>query len=88
MVEVLYLSPGEKPPEADDDEPWLHIDASDDGRFFGSGWGRTPTGESSFYVSLAEDDDSLDAAIKAATAWAKTRGVTRIWVQREPWDLR
>jgi len=84
MVELIYLSPGEQMPEVADDEPWLTVEASDDGRFFGSGWGRKPSGESVFYVSLSEDDVSLDAAITAATKWAAERGVARIWVQTTP----
>jgi hypothetical protein len=84
MVDVVYLSPGEQMPEAADDEPWLTVEASDDGRFFGSGWGRKPSGEGVFYVSLAENDGSLEAALAAATEWANERGVARIWVQRTP----
>ncbi|WP_300538034.1 hypothetical protein [Sphingosinicella sp.] len=39
MVELRYLSVGKKMPEMAGDEPWLIIEASFDGRFFGSGWG-------------------------------------------------
>lgn len=84
MVDVVYLPPGEQMPEAPDDEPWLTVEASDDGRFFGSGWGRKSSGESVFYVSLAESDVSLEAALAAATEWAARRGVSRIWVQTTP----
>ena len=84
MVELVYLSPGEQMPEAPDGEPWLTVEASDDGRFFGSGWGRKSSGESVFYVSLAENDASLESAIAAATEWAVERGVSRIWVQAAP----
>lgn len=84
MVELVYLSPGGKMPETADDEPWLIVEASDDGRFFGSGWGRKPSGESVFYASLSEDDVSLEVAISAATKWASERGVPRVWVQKTP----
>jgi hypothetical protein len=84
MVEVIYLPPGEDKPEAADDEPWLIIEASDDGRFFGSGWGRKLSGESVCYRSLSEDDATLDGAIAAATEWASERDVSRIWVQTTP----
>jgi hypothetical protein len=84
MVELIYLSPGEQMPEVGDDQPWLTVEASDDGRFFGTGWGRKPSGEGVFYASLAENDASLEAAIAAATEWAVERGVSRIWVQTTP----
>ena len=84
MVKIFYLPPGEQTPEVSDDEPWLVVEASDDGRFFGSGWGRQSSGESVFYVSPATSDANLDAAIAAATEWAVERGVSRIWVQTTP----
>ena len=84
MVEIVYLRSGERMPNLRDDEPWLIIDASDGGRFFGSGYGLKPSGEGVFYVSSAESDISLDAAIAAATDWAIERGVRRIWVQPTP----
>ena len=84
MVEIVYLSSGEQMPEAADDEPWLIVESSDDGRFFGSGWGRKPSGEDVGYGSLSENDVSLEAALNAATKWAVERGITRIWVQRTP----
>ena len=84
MVELIYMSPGEQMPEVADDEPWLTVEASDDGRFFGSGYGRNPSGKGVFYVSLSGDDVSLEAAIAAATKWADERGVSRIWVQTTP----
>lgn len=71
-------------PELPEDEPWLVLEASDDGRFFGTGHGRNPSGAGEFYVSLAESDISLEAAIAAATDWASERGVRRIWVQTTP----
>jgi hypothetical protein len=84
MVEIIYLPPGERMPDLTEDEPWLTVEASDDGRFFGTGYGHKPSGEGVFYVSLAESDTSLEAAIAAATHWASERGVRRIWVQRTP----
>ena len=84
MVELVYLPPGEEMPEVADDEPWLIVEASDDGRFFGSGWGRKPSGEGVFYASSSEDDISLEAALSAAIKWAGERGVTCIWVQTTP----
>lgn len=84
MVELVYLRPGEEMPKVADDQPWLIVEASDDGRFFGTGWGRKLSGEGVFYVSLAEDDASLEEALGAATKWAGERGVIRIWVQTSP----
>jgi hypothetical protein len=66
MIETVYLPPDEQMPEVADDQAWLIIEASDDGRFFGSGWGRKPSGEGVFYASLPENDISLEAALKAA----------------------
>jgi len=87
MVEIVYLRPDEQMPEVGDEERWITIDANDDGRFFGSGWSRRPSGESVFYRSLPEHDISLEAAIAAATEWAEKYSVPTIWVQREPWNL-
>jgi hypothetical protein len=84
MVELVYLSPGEQMPEAAGDEPWLLVEASGDGRFFGSGYGFNASGEGVFYGSLAENDVSLDAALGAASEWAADQGVPCIWVQTTP----
>ncbi len=81
MVEVIYLRPGDQIPDLPEDEPWLTVEASDDGRFFGTGYGFKPSGEGVFYASLPESDVTLEAALAAATAWAAERGVPRIWVQ-------
>ena len=81
MTEFIYLGPGEQMPELADNEPWLVVEASDDGRFFGTGYGRKPSGEEVFYASLVEDDVSLERALAAAMSWASERGVGRIWVQ-------
>jgi hypothetical protein len=84
MVELIYLQPGEQMPELSEDEPWLTAEASDDGRFFGTGCGFKPSGESVFYASLPESDVTLEAALAAAKGWAQERGVPRIWVQTSP----
>jgi hypothetical protein len=84
MVEHIYLQPGEQMPEMADDDAWLIVEASDDGRFFGSGCGVKASGEEVFYASRQENDLSLEAALAAATEWAEERGVARIWVQATP----
>ncbi len=84
MVEVIYLQPGQLMPDPPQDEPWLTVEASDDGRFFGTGHGFNPSGEDVFYASLPESDVTLEAALAAATEWAAERGVPRIWVQTAP----
>jgi hypothetical protein len=84
MAELIYLKPGERMPEPPDDEPWLTVEASHDGRFFGSGYGLSPSGEGVFYVSSAESDLNLETATAAARDWASERGVPRIWVQTTP----
>lgn len=84
MTEIIYLSPGEQMPDADDDQPWLVIEASVDGRFFGSGSSWKASGEWVGYASLVEDDDSLETALAAAQEWAIKYGVPTIWVQATP----
>jgi hypothetical protein len=84
MVELIYLPPGERMPALPDDEPWLTVEASDDGRFFGTGYGFKLSGECVFYASLAESDVNLEAALAAAKEWAGERSVSRIWVQTNP----
>jgi hypothetical protein len=44
MVEIVYLQPSEPMPEIPENEPWLIIEASDDGRFFGTGCGFKSSG--------------------------------------------
>ena len=78
------MAPGEQMPTLPEEEPWLTVEASDDGRFFGTGYGRKPSGEDVFYVSSVENDGSLEAAIAAAVAWAEKRAVLRVWVQTTP----
>ena len=65
-------------------EPWLMVEASDDGRFFGTGSAYKPSGEDVIYASLPENDVSLEAALRAATEWAVKYAVRRIWVQATP----
>lgn len=84
MVEVIHLAPGEQMPILPDEEPWIVVEANDDGRFFGTGYGRKAGEEDLFYISSAESDGSLEVAIAAATTWAERRGVPRIWVQTNP----
>jgi hypothetical protein len=84
MVEVIYLKPGHEMPELHDDEPWLTVEASGDGRFFGTGFARTQSGEAVFYASPAESDASMPKALAAAEVWATKYGVRRIWVQAAP----
>ena len=84
MVELRYLDPGRPMPVFDDDESWLMVEASDDGRFFGTGFAHKANGEAVFYASLAEDDVTLERAIKAAQAWAAKYDVGQIWIQASP----
>lgn len=85
MIEIVYLAPDEQLPQFNDDEPWLFIEASDDGRFFGTGEGRNVAGENVVYASSPANDGSIDRAINAAKRWAAHRGVKRIWIQTTPW---
>jgi len=84
MAEVVYLKPDEQMPDLGDDQRWLIVDASDDGRFFGTGGSWKPSGEAVMYASLAEDDISLGRALAAAQAWAERYQVPTIWVQLTP----
>jgi hypothetical protein len=84
MAEVIYLAAGEEMPDQGDDRPWLIVEASDDGRFFGTGASWKPSGEWVGYRSLAEDDVSLEAALTAAHEWAAHYSVPTIWVQEAP----
>lgn len=81
MAQIVQLRSGEGVP---DEQRWLLIEASSDGLFYGTGAGELPTGEPVFYVSLAENDVSLDAALAAAKQWAAERNVPTIYVQTEP----
>ena len=84
MAEVVYLAPGEEMPDGDDEAPWLTVEATKDGLFYGTGASRRPTGDWAGYRSLAEDDVSLEAALAAAQNWAAEFGVPTIWVQLQP----
>ena len=86
MAEVVYLSPDEEIPDLGDDQRWLTIDASDDGRFFGSGGSFKDNGEWVGYGSLAENDGSLEEALRAAQGWAAKYDVPTIWVQLKPYS--
>jgi hypothetical protein len=84
MVEIVHLAAGEQMPDMPDEEPWLTVETSDDGRFFGTGSAYKPTGEAVFYASVTEDDVTFEAVLAAATKWAVKYGVRRIWVQASP----
>ncbi len=84
MAAIIYLSPGELMPDHGDNEPWLIIDASNDGQYFGSGGAWKPNGEWVGYGSLPEDDRTLADALAAAKRWAAKYGVPTIWVQTTP----
>lgn len=45
MAKIIYLSPSEQMPDHGDEEPWLVVEASDDGRFYGTGAAWKPSGE-------------------------------------------
>ncbi|QWC57157.1 hypothetical protein F7D01_08715 [Erythrobacter sp. 3-20A1M] len=84
MVEYIYLKPDEQMPEMADEDAWLVVEASDDDRFFGSGYGFKASGEGVFYASLPKSDLSLESALDAAKQWAAKYQVPRIWVQATP----
>lgn len=84
MPEVVYLSPGHRMPDVGDDQPWLLVEASRDGRFVGTGASWKANGEWVGYGSLVEDDVSLAAALAAAEEWATKYQVPTLWVQLTP----
>ncbi|GGB29451.1 hypothetical protein GCM10011380_18710 [Sphingomonas metalli] len=84
MAAIIYLSPGEQMQDCEYDEPWLLVEASDDGRFFGTGSAWKPNGEWVGYGSLPESDYSLTEALAAAQLWADRYSVPTIWVQLTP----
>ncbi|KQW86339.1 hypothetical protein [Brevundimonas sp. Root1279] len=84
MAEIVYLTPGEDAPNHGDDQPWLRIEATSDGLFYGTGCSWKPNGEFVGYCSLPEDDVSLETAMTAAQEWAAKYGVPIIWVQLTP----
>jgi hypothetical protein len=84
MADIVYLAPDEEMPDVGDDQPWLTIDASPEGLFFGTGASWKADGEWVGYGSLVEDDVSLERALAAAQAWATKYGVPTIWVQLAP----
>ena len=84
MAAIIYLSPGEQMPSRGEDEPWLIVEASEDGRFFGSGAACNRSGEWVGYGSLPENDGALADALAAAKRWADRYSVPVIWVQTTP----
>jgi hypothetical protein len=84
VAEIIYLHPGHQMPDVDDDEHWLLVEGSEDGRFFGSGWALNESGDGVFYVSLPESDVTLELALEAAKQWATKYHVPRIWVRASP----
>lgn len=84
MADVIYLSCDEDMPDHGDDQRWLIIEASDDGRFFGSGGSFKADGEWVGYGSLAESDLSLESALAVAQQWADKHDFPTIWVQPKP----
>lgn len=86
MAEVIYLSSNEGMPDRGDDQRWLIIEATGDGRFFGTGGSFKANGEWVGYGSLAESDLSLGSALVAAQQWAEQYDVQTIWVQPKPCD--
>jgi hypothetical protein len=84
MVGYIYLQADEQMPEMADEDAWLLIEASDDGRYFGTGYGFKASGEGVFYASRPENDTTLNGALAAAKEWAESRGVPSIWVQLSP----
>ncbi len=84
MAAIIYLSPGEQMPDRGTDEPWLIVEASGDGGFFGTGAAWKPSGEWIGYGSLPENDGALANALAAAEQWAAKYSVPTIWVQTTP----
>jgi hypothetical protein len=84
MAKIIYLSPSEQMPDHGDEEPWLIVEASDDGRFYGTGAAWKPSGEWVAYSSLPENDGALADAVAAAERWAAKYRVPAIWVQTAP----
>lgn len=84
MADVIYLSPDEDIPDYGDEMRWLRIEASDDGRFFGSGSSFKANGDWVGYGSLADDETCLEVALAAAQRWAGKYDVPTIWIQLAP----
>lgn len=85
MANVVYLSLDEEMPDYGEDRRWFTIDASDDGRFSGTGGSFKANGEWVGYGSLAENDVSLESALAAAQQWAAKYDVPTIWIQLKPY---
>lgn len=71
-------------PDIGEDEPWMKVEASSDGLFYGTGMGIKPDGKRVFYISHAENDTSLERALAAAHEWAELRGIQTVYVQKIP----
>ena len=84
LAKVIYLARGEEIPDFGDDQRWLTVEASDDGRFFGTGSSFRSSGEGVHYISLPENDVTLEGALAAAQEWATKYAVPAIWVQQTP----
>jgi hypothetical protein len=84
VAQIVYLGAGECRPDVGDDAPWLVIEASEDGLFFGTGASWKPSGEWVGYLSLVEDDKDIESALEAAEEWAAKYDVPTIWVQLTP----
>ncbi len=54
-----------------------------DGFFFGTGGGYREDGERVHYISLSENDVSLERALTAALEWAAKRGIATLYVVRD-----
>lgn len=86
VTSIIYLSPGEEMPDFPEDVPWVTVEASHDGRFFGTGAAWRPNGKEVFYISLVENDLALADAVAAAERWAVRWNVSTVWVQAAPDD--
>jgi hypothetical protein len=82
VVKIVQLAPGLEPPT--DGDCWICVEADSNGSFYGTGCGRGDDGQTVFYVSLPENDVSLEAAVAAAAEWAERRGVEVVHVQPVP----
>lgn len=84
MTSIIYLGANETMPQVGDNQPWITIEATTDGLFYGTGASWKRSGEWVGYGSLPEDDVDLERAIAAAMEWAKRYDVPTIWVQTNP----
>lgn len=80
MAEIVYLDIEAERPDLAEEQPWLFIEESSDGLFFGSGSARKSSGDWVGYASLSENDRTLQLALAAAREWAERYSVPTIWV--------